>query len=125
MGTRRGRRSKAVRTPVFWLGTCMNTSLLSPPVRRRPRWGGLIPGADAGAGERGASTRHRGHPDRRQRHGRAHQYDLRFFLWRRPPRSRAAAARLTLPYDRYSPHQDLVSDRLLALSRLAQSDQWC
>ncbi|MBP9034819.1 MAG: transcription-repair coupling factor, partial [Pseudomonadales bacterium] len=108
----------------------MNTSLLSPP-RARPgdhlRWGGLIPGADALA----LASVAREHPGTvviltaGSATAERIESDLRFFL-----AGTGAAARPvlrlpdweTLPYDRFSPHQDLVSDRLLALSRLAQGD---
>ncbi len=107
----------------------MNTTLLSPP-RARPgdhlRWGGLIPGADALALARAA----REHPGTMvvltagSATAERIEYDLRFFL--AGAGTAKPVLRLpdweTLPYDRFSPHQDLVSDRLLALSRLAQGD---
>jgi transcription-repair coupling factor (superfamily II helicase) len=108
----------------------MNTSLLHPPRPRdgdHLRWGGLLPGADALA-LAGASRAHPGTVVVLSAGSAAAErleYDLRFFL------AGAADAKPvlrlpdweTLPYDRFSPHQDLVSDRLLALSRLAQGDR--
>ena len=107
----------------------MNTTLLSPP-RARPgdhlRWGGLIPGADALA----LASVAREHPGTMvvltagSATAERIEYDLRFFL--AGAGTAKPVLRLpdweTLPYDRFSPHQDLVSDRLLALSRLAQGD---
>jgi transcription-repair coupling factor (superfamily II helicase) len=107
----------------------MKSGLFSIPAPRgldHLRWGGLVPGADALAIANLAQS----HPGpllvltADSATAERYEYDLRFFL------GDAADARAilrlpdweTLPYDRFSPHQDLVSDRLLALSRLARGD---
>jgi len=107
----------------------MDTTLLKPPRPREGdhlRWGGLVPGADALA-LASAACAHGGTLvvlTATSAAAERLEHDLRFFLG--SSREAKPVLRLpdweTLPYDRFSPHQDLVSDRLLALSRLAQGD---
>ncbi len=107
----------------------MSPSLPLPALPRtgeRARWGGLAPGADALA----LATLSRAHPatlvviTATGAGAERLREELCFFLDLDP--QRAQALRLpdweTLPYDRFSPHQDLVSERLLALSRLARAE---
>ena len=90
----------------------------------RLRWGGLVPGADAlclatlarvRQGTLVVITASGAGAERLQE-------ETSFFL----AGEDAPALRLpdweTLPYDRFSPHQSLVSERLLALSRLARGE---
>jgi len=108
----------------------MDTTLLKPPRPREGdhlRWGGLVPGADALA-LASAACAHGGTLvvlTATSAAAERLEHDLRFFLG--SSREAKPVLRLpdweTLPYDRFSPHQDLVSDRLLALSRLAQGDR--
>ncbi len=102
---------------------------LNPPLPRAGehlRWGGLPAGAEAmvlasTAARLGQTllvvTAESGTSERLEQ-------EIRFFADENPLASRVL--RLpdweTLPYDRFSPHQDLVSERLQALARLAQGD---
>ncbi len=100
MVTRRGRRNKAVRTPCFlaWHLHEHIPAVAPAGASRRPPALGRTDSRRrrAGAGERGArAPRHRGRPDRRQRHGRAHRVRPAILPGRRARReARAAAARL-------------------------------
>ncbi|MFZ1833458.1 MAG: transcription-repair coupling factor [Pseudomonadales bacterium] len=105
----------------------MKHRFFSPPLPRpgdHLRWGGLLPGTDALALAMAA----RAHPGMvavvsgDSAAAERLEDELRFFLGNDTTKP---VLRLpdweTLPYDRFSPHQDLVSDRLLALSRLADA----
>ncbi|MCG3169715.1 MAG: Transcription-repair-coupling factor [Pseudomonadales bacterium] len=113
--------------PVYLSQIIMLASLSLPALPRagdRLRWGGLVPGADALA----IAAVARAHPatlvviSASSAGAERIADDLGFFL----DGHQRSVLRLpdweTLPYDRFSPHQDLVSDRLLALSRLARGE---
>src|SRR5262245_48852584 len=106
----------------------MNASPIAPPRPRAGdhlRWGKLPPGADslaiARAAESHASSVLIVSADSNS--AERLETELGFFAGS----ASAPVLRLpdweTLPYDRFSPHQDLVSERLHALSRLAQGER--
>ncbi|HND13341.1 MAG TPA: transcription-repair coupling factor [Pseudomonadales bacterium] len=105
----------------------MPSSLPLPALPRtgeRLRWGGLTPGADTLA--LGALARaYSGTVVVVSTSGAAAERiadETGFFLGAHAREVLRLPDWETLPYDRFSPHQDLVSDRLLALSRLARGE---